>query len=109
MSLIKVTTCKQPVQKFECYITSKKARLIECGRIALEIGNKSGIDRYSGIHRYLLDEGKYAWMPVKERIIFSPAPTLFKQGIANYYAETLSAEHSTRLWGWDDLRGPIFS
>lgn len=48
-------------------------------------------------------------MPVKERIIFSLAPTLFKQGIANYYAETLSAEHPTRLWGWDDLRGPIFS
>lgn len=107
MSLIKVSTCKQPVQRFDCNITSDIKKFIEYGRMALEIGNKSGIDRYSGIHRYLLDEGEYAWMPVKERVIFNPAPTLFKSGIADYYAETLSAGHPQRLRGYDNYKGRL--
>jgi hypothetical protein len=76
--------------------------------MALEIGNKSGIDRYSGIHRYLLDEGEYAWMPVKERIIFNPAPTLFKRGIVDYYADTMSAGHPNRLYGFAKFEGQLF-
>lgn len=108
MSLIKVSTCKQPVQRFDCYVNSNMTKLIECGRTALDIGNKSGIDRYSGIHRYLLDEGQYAWMPVKERLIFNPAPTLFKRGIADYHAETLSAGHPLRLRGYDRYQGRLF-
>ena len=47
MSLIRVSTCKQPVQHFDCNIISDIKKLIEYGRIALEIGNKSGIDKYS--------------------------------------------------------------
>ena len=108
MSLIKVSTCKQPVQRFDIAINSKLSSIIECGRIAMEIGNKSGIDKYSGIHRYLLDEGKYAWMPAKERIIFNPAPTLFKKGIAEYYADTMSAGHPNRLYGFAKFEGQLF-
>lgn len=108
MSLIKVDTCKQPVQRFDCNITSDIREFIEYGRMALEIGNKSGIDRHSGIHRYLLDEGQYAWMPVKERLIFNPAPTLFKAGRAEYYADTMSAGHPNRLYGFAKFEGQLF-
>ena len=108
MSLIRVSTFKQPVQRFDCNITSDIKKLIEYGRMALEIGNKSGIDRYSGIHRYLLDGGEHAWMPVKERIIFNPAPTLFKSGIADYYADTVSAGHPNRLYGFAKFEGQLF-
>ena len=83
-------------------------KLIKYGRMALEIGNKSGIDRYSGIHRQLLDKGEYVWMPVKEHVIFNPAPTLFKSGIADYYADTMSAGHPNRLYGFAKFEGQLF-
>ena len=102
MSLIKVSTCKQPVQSFDCSIMSDIKKFIEYGRIALEIGDKSGIDRYSGIHRYLLDEGKYMWMPAKEHLIFN------KNGEAEYYAETMSAGHPDRLYGFAKFEGQLF-
>ena len=108
MSLIRVSTCKQPVQRFDCSIMSDIKKLIEYGRMALEIGNKSGIDRYSGIHRYLLDEGEYAWMPVKERVIFNPAPTLFKSGIADSSPDTMRAGHPDRLYGFAKFEGQLF-
>ena len=108
MSLIRVSTCKQPVQRFDCNIMSDIKKLIGYGRMALEIGNKSGIDRYSGIHRYLLDGGEHAWMPVKECIIFNPAPTLFKSGIVDYYADTMRAEHPNRLYGFAKFEGQLF-
>ena len=108
MNVIRVSTCKQPVQRFGCNITSDIKKLIEYGRMALEIGNKSGIDRYSGIHRYLLDGGEHAWMPVKERVIFNPAPTLFKSGIADYYVDTMRAVHPYRLYGFAKSEGQLF-
>ena len=102
MNVIRVSTCKQPVQRFGCNITSDIKKLIEYGRMALEIGNKSGIDRYSGIHRYLLDGGEHAWMPVKEHLIFN------KNGEAEYYAETMSAGHPDRLYGFAKSEGQLF-
>ncbi len=98
MSLIKVTTCKQPVQTYEVKYNDKNPYNI--GRLCLEIGNNSGIDRHSGLHRYLLDEGKYAWLPAKEKLIWKKRGNLFCKGIVEYHLETLSAGHPFRL-GYD--------
>ena len=108
MSLIKVSTCKQPVQHIECNAWSKLSSLYECGRISLDIGNKTGIDHYSGIYRYILDEGKYVWLPVKEHVEFDPPPKMLKPGVACYYAETMSAGHPERLRGFAKFEGQLF-
>ena len=47
-------------------------------------------------------------MPIKERVIFNPAPTLFKSGIADYYADTMSAGHPNRLYGFAKFEGQLF-
>lgn len=108
MSLIRVSTCKQPVQRFDCDITRDIEFIIQYGRIAMDIDRTSGIDEYCGIHRYLLDEGEHVWMPVKERVIFNPAPTLFKSGIVEYYADIMRAEHPKRLYGFAKFEGQLF-
>lgn len=107
MSLIKVSTYRQPPQRYSFSKQSELKDVLLSGRVSLNIQCSTGIDTYSGIHRYILDNGN-CWMPAKECVIIQKYSTLFKRGLAEYYVDTISAGHPNRLRGYNKNIGQLF-